>query len=107
MFLANQKSPLHSRRKSNPGTSACNGCCELNFSAERIPFTTKTIIEPKTLMGEIEQASKNGFADCKSGKNSNTVSIASAILNDRNEPIGAVELTGAWEKLRWAKKGSG
>ena len=34
----------------------------LIFSAERIPFTTKTIIEPKTLMGEIEQAFKKGFA---------------------------------------------
>ena len=76
----------------------------LIFSAERIPFTTKTIIEPKTLMIEIEQASKNGFAIVSREKNSNTVSIASAIVNDRNEPIGAVELTGAWEKLRWAKK---
>ena len=76
----------------------------LIFSAERIPFTTKTIIEPKTLMIEIEQASKNGFAIVSREKNSNTVSIASAILDDRNEPIGAVELTGAWEKLRWAKK---
>ena len=76
----------------------------LIFSAERIPFTAKTITEPKTLMGEIEQASKNGFATISREKNSNTVSIASAILDDRNEPIGAVELTGAWEKLRWAKK---
>ena len=76
----------------------------LIFSAERIPFTTKTIIEPKTLMIEIEQASKNGFAIVSREKNSNTVSIASAILDDRNKPIGAVELTGAWEKLRWAKK---
>ena len=76
----------------------------LIFSAERTPFTTNTIIEPKTLMTEIEQASKNGFAIVSREKNSNTVSIASAILDDRNEPIGAVELTGAWEKLRWAKK---
>ena len=76
----------------------------LIFSAERIPFTTKTIIEPKTLMGEIEQAFKNGFAVVSREQNGDTVSIASAILNDRNEPIGAVELTGVWEKLRWVKK---
>ena len=74
------------------------------FSAERIPFTTKTIIEPKTLMVEIEQTSKNGFAVVSREKNDETVSIASAILDNRNEPIGAVELTGAWEKLRWARK---
>ena len=76
----------------------------LIFSAERIPFTTKTIIEPKTLMVEIEQTSKNGFAVVSREKNDETVSIASAILDNRNEPIGAVELTGAWEKLRWARK---
>jgi len=61
-------------------------------------------MEPKTLMGEIEQAFKNGFAVVSREQNGDTVSIASGILNDRNEPIGAVELTGAWEKLRWAKK---
>ena len=60
MFLGIE-SPLHSRRKSNPITSACHGCCSLIFSAERVPFTTKTIIEPKTLMGEIEQAFKKGL----------------------------------------------
>ena len=76
----------------------------LIFSAERIPFTTKTIIEPKTLMGEIEQAFKNGFAVVSREQNGDTVSIASAILNDRSEPIGAVELSGGWEKLRWVKK---
>ena len=76
----------------------------LIFSAERSPFTTKTIIEPKTLMTEIEQASKNGFAIVNRERNDDTVSIASAILDNRNEPIGAVELTGAWERLRWVKK---
>ena len=76
----------------------------LIFSAERSPFTTKTIIEPKTLMTEIEQASKNGFAIVSRERNDDTVSIASAILDNRNEPVGAVELTGAWEKLRWTKK---
>ena len=76
----------------------------LIFSAERIPFTTKTIIEPKTLMSEIEQAFKSGFAVVSREQNGDTVSIASAILNDRNDPIGAVELSGGWEKLRWVKK---
>ena len=76
----------------------------LIFSAERIPFTTKTIIEPKALMIEIEKAFKNGFAILSREKSDDTVSIASAILDNRNEPIGAVELTGAWEKLRWTKK---
>lgn len=76
----------------------------LIFSAERIPFTTKTIIEPKALMIEIEKAFKNGFAILSREKSGDTVSIASAILDNRNEPIGAVELSGAWEKLRWTKK---
>ena len=69
------------------------------MKAKKKPLDQKSATE----LG-IDTKPKNKQIKVEKTTNGDRVSIASAILNDRDEPIGAVELTGVWEKLRWVKK---
>ena len=76
----------------------------LVFADQRTSLSRRTITDPKQLMLEIENAAAKGFAVINGERNEDLISIGAAILDDKGDPIAAIELEGPRSRLKWPKK---
>jgi IclR family transcriptional regulator, pca regulon regulatory protein len=76
----------------------------LIFASPRNTQTTKTLTDPKLIIGKVEEAYSKGFSVVDGEHALDIMSIGSAILDKAGAPIAAIELVAPRKNLKWMKQ---
>ena len=76
----------------------------LIFASPRNAQTTKTVTDPKLIIGKVEEAYSKGFSVVDGEHDLDIISIGSAILDMAGAPIAAIELVAPRKNLKWMKQ---
>ena len=71
------------------------------FSCPFKTLTSKTLIDPRKIVVEIELARKNGFSLVEGDLT--TFSVAAPIFNSKSQPIAAIEIQAPRTRWKWRK----
>jgi IclR family acetate operon transcriptional repressor len=71
---------------------------ELFINRQLQTFTESTITDPDQFRAELEEVRRRGYATMKGEYDSSISSVGAAVLNDRDEPIAGVGISGPTER---------